>query len=46
MRATYENEYGDLEDCILLACNLAGTKALIELDGITGWCSYHLVECL
>ena len=44
MKAEYENEWGDFEDCLLLGHNLKGTMALILLDGVRGWCSAHLVE--
>ena len=44
MKAAYENQYGEFEDCVLLGHNIKGTMALIELDGERGWCSSHLVE--
>jgi hypothetical protein len=45
MEATYRNEYGDYEDCLLLSCACFGsTMVLIELDGERGYCSDHLVE--
>ena len=36
MRAEYQNEENDWEPCLLLGHNLAGTMALIELDGVRG----------
>ncbi len=44
MAAEYQNEYGDWEDCVLLACSLNGCKVMIELEDVVGWCSAHLVE--
>ncbi len=44
MKAQYQNEYNDFEDCIYLADSLNGEMVLIELDGMQGWCSAHLVE--
>jgi len=45
MQAEYTNEYGEIEACLLLANSVSGTMVLIELDGVRGWCSAHLVEC-
>lgn len=44
MSAEYLNEYGDYEDCLLLACDITNSMVLISLDGELGWCSAHLVE--
>ena len=44
MRATYTNEYGGYEDCLILACTIDGLKYLIEIDGEQGYCSCYLVD--